>query len=33
MKGKLYIGDPPGGDFVPAGGTSVGMNYVSPGYQ
>lgn len=31
VKGKLYIGDPPGGDFCPLG--VAGMNYVSPGYQ
>lgn len=29
--GRVRLGAPPGGDFVPAG--SVGLNYVSPGYQ
>jgi hypothetical protein len=27
----IHLGPPPGGDFVPAG--SVGVGYVSPGYQ
>lgn len=30
VKGKLRVGDPPGGDFVPA--SRVGLGYVSPGY-
>jgi len=30
MKGKMYIGDPPGGDFCPVG--TPGVNYTSPGY-
>lgn len=29
--GKVRIGVPPGGDFVPA--SAVGLDYVSPGYQ
>jgi hypothetical protein len=31
INGRVLLGPPPGGDFVPAG--SVGMKYVSPGYQ
>jgi hypothetical protein len=31
MNGRVRLGPPPGGDFVPAG--SVGIGYVSPGYQ
>jgi len=30
MNGRVRLGPPPGGDFVPAG--SVGIGYVSPGY-
>lgn len=29
---RIYRGLPPGGDYVPAGGTSCGFGYVSPGY-
>jgi hypothetical protein len=31
ITGVMQLGPPPGGDFVPAG--SVGVGYVSPGYQ
>jgi hypothetical protein len=31
VSGVMHLGPPPGGDFVPAG--SVGVGYVSPGYQ
>jgi hypothetical protein len=31
IEGRVRLGPPPGGDFVPAG--SVGIGYVSPGYQ
>ena len=31
VTGVMQLGPPPGGDFVPAG--SVGVGYVSPGYQ
>lgn len=31
INGKVRLGPPPGGDFVPAG--SVGIGYTSPGYQ
>jgi len=31
VSGSMRLGTPPGGDFVPAG--SVGVGYVSPGYQ
>lgn len=30
VKGQVRVGDPPGGDFVPAG--KAGLGYVSPGY-
>jgi hypothetical protein len=30
IDGRVHLGPPPGGDFVPAG--SVGIGYVSPGY-
>jgi hypothetical protein len=31
VSGVIHLGPPLGGDFVPAG--SVGVGYVSPGYQ
>jgi hypothetical protein len=31
IQGFVFVGRPPGGDFVPQG--TVGLNYVSPGYE